>query len=366
MGSIALASTKISEVAEQRAFFIAQLLPEAVMAADESNNNSSTSENTIRQDSKYEPFPKPTSVETNPTSGSQGKEGDVPATHPGSEPMYDDGNGEEDHGDAFAKRQIEQEKRQVQSQFRQQKRQIGSLCKKLERLKGATDDIASCQTLRTELGIHEENIKNCQDPEECRDFFQEFYEAEYWNQINDLRQKVELPRELNNIFKNVTRLNKLLLQKSVAKLGLNVDGLQAKVNEWLTLHEEAKSCYISGDFDCARDILEEFQQNSPGECHGAFEMYKRFIQQLRVVKEEDTKQDISDLLIDALEDMNNGDCRSARSQFEMIHREFGPDFWEQFMRRGFGEEGNDDLMRKLEAFRQKFEENFQSHEEREE
>jgi hypothetical protein len=357
MVTVWAASSKVGAAASEDANYLAQLLPEPVFRVsdegplqDGGGDGNQPSQNEKKGDESGR--------------GSEGDGGESPfPTAPNTEQKPPTGDGGEQDEDAEEQRRMEFERKNacrdmknIQRDLKRQKRELTRLCKKLQTLKGSSDDQQSCQDLLSQIGTFEQNFAVCRqdlDPEEIRDSMQEFWDMEIWNQIQVIRNKVEFPREHNRIVKEMTRMSRLLNSRTWEKNGFDTSTLKQRIEEWRKLLEEAKSCYSNGDFECAQEILQEFYENHPGECTGALYNLRNLYQQSRSIRNKELRQEIIELFGGATGMLRDGECRDARIEFEEIYKNLGPEFWDYLSRQersGLSEE----VKEKIRALQEKF------------
>ncbi|MEK7606736.1 MAG: hypothetical protein AAB444_00865 [Patescibacteria group bacterium] len=368
--------------AERYIDFTSSLLPEPVMkiAADEAAATDSvptTSSPQTPQEAKQtapgQPAPAPDTRPAPPmTKPEQNfKTGCPPGESPGindrgeksclrqnMEQDEKNGPGDENFSEAreeMEKHQAAREKNDVAREIKQQKNEIARLKKQLKRLKGTADDVVSADTIASAIAEHEKTILNAQETEDIRDAVQAYRDSELWEEIQKVRRKVELPNELNMIFKELKKSEKLLTQKSFAKLGFDLLAVKVSIAEKLTKHAEAKTAYTQGDFETAEDILqEEFRENHPGNLSGALQMLKGMKDQMRAIRDKTLKADIEDLLGGVIESINAGEWQDARESMDAMNKELAPVVWKKLMQSESGKRGvPQDMRNKIDNLKQK-------------
>lgn len=269
-------------------------------------------------------------------------------------------NGQDGEEFDEAREQMEQqqaarEKNDVLREIKQQKNELARLKKQLKRLKGTADDVAAADTIASAIAGHETAVSGAQETEDIREAVQSYRDSELWEEIQKVRRKVELPQELNTLFKELKKSEKLLAQKTYAKLGLNLESLKAMVAEKLAKHAEAKAAYAQGDFETAEDILQEdFRDNHPGNLSGALQMFKGAKDQMRAIRDKALKADMEELLAGVVESIDAGDWQDARESLDAMNKELGPALWKKLMQSEAGKRGVPAEMRnKIDSLKQK-------------
>lgn len=311
--------------------------------------------------------PAPMMDKPEPNSGMQCPQGEFPGINdrgekscirPNMEQNDQNGQNQEDMDEAreqMEKQQATREKSDALREMKQQKNELTRLMKQLKRLKGTADDVASANAIATAIAEYENTLMGAQEAEDIRSATQAYRDAELWEEIQKVRRKVELPQELNAIFKELKKSEKFLTQKSFVKLGFDLAMVKASVTEKLAKHAEARAAYTQGDFEAAEDILqEEFRENHPGNLSGALQMLKGMRDQMRAIRDKTLKADIEDLLDGVIESINAGDWQDARESMDAMNKELGPTLWKKLMQSESGKRGVPEEMRnKIENLKQK-------------
>src|SRR3989338_11267884 len=212
------------------------------------------------------------------------KEGSNTRTDPGHD-SQDDDEAREELEKQMARRDAQQAKRDMAKQ----KKELNRLCNQLKRLKGTEDDLAQCEELRGKITEHEAKITATgDDTDALREAIEEYRDAQIWEELQKVRLKVELPKELNRITLDLKRAQRLLALKAYQKLGVDIASAKTQLETVKVLHDETKACYQAGDFECAMEKLQEVREgNSPGELTSVLQMLKGVTDMVRFVKDKE-------------------------------------------------------------------------------
>lgn len=255
------------------------------------------------------------------------------------------------------RKNVLEEQKNTLREIRDQKRELKSMCSKLKRLKGAESNAVSCNELIVKLTEIEQQIKSpVGDVEEAREQMNEFRDMRIWDEINSMRLRADLPRELNQFFKDLLRVERMLKQKSFQKIvGLNFEQIAAKFAEIKQLHAESKACYESGDFECANEKLNEARQdNYPGELEGSLHMLRSINDMLRNIRDQELQGEVQQFLMSAIEQLNGGEWREANQEINGMQQEL-MQVLEQIMRSQSRRSGpSAAIMNRLETLMQKY------------
>ncbi|KKU12162.1 MAG: hypothetical protein UX17_C0055G0002 [Parcubacteria group bacterium GW2011_GWC2_45_7] len=265
---------------------------------------------------------------------------------------------DDDQREQFERQMIVNEKQNVLREIVQQKRELTRLYNQLRRLRGAADDLAQADALKAKIADFENRIRSNsgEDFDELRSIIEEYRDAELWDEIQKIRLKVELPRELNRLLTDINRGTRLLSQKAFQNLGFDVAAVRARVDAIKVLHSEVRACYQSGDFECANERMQEIREGDhPGELQGAMQMLRGIKEMSKMIRDNELKNEVNELVQPVIQAINSGEWRQAREDMQEIERELR-DIMQKILasqrqRRGASE----DVRARLERMRQKFE-----------
>lgn len=212
--------------------------------------------------------------------------------------------------------------REVKNALRDIKRMQSELkrfVKQLKKLPNSADDISNCENLLAKLNEHYSAISKPTENESLREVLQDFWDGRYWEEVDKLRAKVELPKELNNLAKDLKKLQKLATQKSFQKLGFNMETLKARVNETQTNLNEIQAKYAAGELEDAMEAMQEFRESGhPGEIMGVMYQMKDAKQRIKSIKNKEVLELINELLDEVVHAFNEGDFREANMAMQDI------------------------------------------------
>ncbi|MBI5254713.1 hypothetical protein HY932_02970 [Candidatus Falkowbacteria bacterium] len=215
--------------------------------------------------------------------------------------------------------------REVQNALQDIKRMQADLkrfLKQVKKLPNSADDIAAINDFLSQLAGHYKNIKSPTEDTSLRGALQEFWDARLWEEVDKIRAKVELPKELTNIAKDLKKAKKLITQKAFTKLGLDMTAIAGYLAETETAYNEAKAFYDQGNMEDAQLAMEVIHGGlHPGEIMGVLYQMREIKDRVRSVKNKEVKQIIDELLADVIESANGGDFRDANQILNDIRAE---------------------------------------------
>jgi len=188
--------------------------------------------------------------------------------------------------------------------------------KQLAKLPSSTGDVTQVQSLLKNLDEFSQAIKAAQkgnDNENLREALQEFWQAQLWDEINKIRAKVELPKELKTIEKELKRTQKLSTQASFQKLGFNLENLKANLEVMRQAYNEVATKLQANEYEEAMEAMQQFRDNGhPGEITGVMYRLRDLQRFLKKIKDGDVRAQITEILQPVLESFNQGEFRDAR------------------------------------------------------
>lgn len=208
-------------------------------------------------------------------------------------------------------------------------KQIGDLAREVKNLRkqaktnkvGGMDE--QLNTFEAKLGVIQSKIKET-PLDDVREVLEEFYQENYWEQLNPIRAKIELPREFKEIERRLLESEKLINSKSVLKalegLGIKVEAVKNKITEIRASYEAAKSMMTLGEFEDLEETLQPIRENHPGMISGTLNGVRDFWNRLRQVKDKEVQEAILGFLDPVVNAVNEGDYQ----ELMYIQKEIGP------------------------------------------
>jgi cytochrome c556 len=231
---------------------------------------------------------------------------------PGNENQNEDADSREEFVDP-------REIKGATNQIKDMKKEIKRLNAQLKKLINLNDEKSKLDEVSAQLEKFLQDLKTPPEDSSLRDVLQEFYDAQLWDTVNEVRTKVEFPKQVKQIEKELTRVAKLLKQKSYQKLGLDLESIKASLNTARTSLEEAKNQYQAGEAEEAMEALRSiFEDTNPGDVSCVLNSFRDVNRDLPRIKNAEVKSAIQDILDPIKEAVKNGDYREACRSFDEI------------------------------------------------
>jgi len=215
--------------------------------------------------------------------------------------------------------------REVKNALNDIKRMQGDLkrfLKQVKKLPNSADDVATINDLLTQLTGHQKNIKTPSEDMSLREALQDFWDARIWEEVDKIRAKVQLPKELVNVAKDLKKAKKLITQKAFTSLGLDMSAVSAALAESEAAYNEAKTNYDQGNMEDAQLAMEPIHSGlHPGEIMGVLYQMKEIKNRLKGLRNKEVKAIVDELLVDVIDSANDGDFREANQAMNDIRAE---------------------------------------------
>lgn len=219
------------------------------------------------------------------------------------------------------------------------KQEIRRLIASLKKAKSATHsmaDSAELESIQATIIESDAEIRKRyaeQDNGLLRSALSSFWEGQYWDTMNKIRARIDLPRELNNIERDLNNLRKALVtqigvkEKKRAKniksaLGFfEIDRreIDAAFADMSASHADAKQLYKNEQYDEAQEALSDIHEGGhPGELLGILNRLSEFYERLNKTKSKDVQKKFKELFLPIIYEINSGEFRDANQLLNEI------------------------------------------------
>ncbi|MDD3102381.1 MAG: hypothetical protein PHE59_04535 [Patescibacteria group bacterium] len=215
-----------------------------------------------------------------------------------------------------------QEIKGVTKQIKDMKKQIKTLTTALKKLPNLTEESANLQEINSQLDTFTKNIKTPPTDMTQREVMQEFYDAQLWETLNEIRMKIEFPKETKQIETQLKKTEKLVANKNYQSIGLDMVKIKADVVEVRTALTEANTKYKAGEIEDAIDALTPMREGMhPGDIYCVVTSFRDINKQFTKVKDPEIKQSIQDIIDPIKESIENQDYRDACQSINDVRNE---------------------------------------------
>ncbi|MDP3710279.1 MAG: hypothetical protein Q8R29_00970 [bacterium] len=265
----------------------------------------------------------PATTEPTPTTQTPSQTTPSP-TNQAPQPSQPQGQGHEGQGqfsqdipdreEYFDPREIKQVLREIKD-LRSQIKQLGRQAKKLS---SAAEETAILSKVSGELDQFQSLISsNSQNNSILREAVQDFRDNQYWEVLNKIRAKVELPQQLKQMGTSLKRVEKVLANKSVQNIGLDIAKAQSVVAEMRQHYDAVQNLYSSGELDEAMQEMQFFHEGGhPGEIEGTIYRIRDIKNMLKKIKDTTIQAEVDGVLQEVVDKFNAGEYRDARETMD--------------------------------------------------
>lgn len=220
---------------------------------------------------------------------------------------FEEGEGEEMMDEDFVDpREVQQALREIKDQ----KKELTRLARQVKKLAGGESILGEINALLEQIIGFENSIN---EGVNLRDAIQEFRDAQIWEELNGIRAKVEIPREMAQWNKEIKKLEKLLKQKKYQNMGLDLTAAGSKITEIKETLARVQEFYNSGDFESAMEEFNDVRQDfHPGEIMNVLQRMQELTNRLKSVKNAEVKQKVKEAFSEVINNFNEGEFRVAR------------------------------------------------------
>ncbi len=210
------------------------------------------------------------------------------------------------------------ELQQVLREIRDLRSQIKQVVNQARRNPAFADDLAKLNATAAELAQFDSGIRSgAASGGSVRELVQEFRDNQYWDQMNAIRAKVQMPNEIKQIKTTIRRLERSLSVKSIQGIGLDIAKVQGLLGEMKQQVAQAESQLAAGNYEEAQEAMQFFHEGGhPGEIEGTIYRVRDIKTMLRRVKDAQIRAEVDKVLQEVIDAFNAGEYRDARETMD--------------------------------------------------
>lgn len=215
-----------------------------------------------------------------------------------------------------------QEIRDVLKQIQDIQRQIKSLLRQVQKAAANSDDLARLNAMSAELNQTKATLSGSTNAGDQRDAIQEFRDSNYWEEINGIRIKIELPKLIKQFEKSLQQLKKVLKAKTTQTLGFDLGRVNNVVTEMEAELAEIKNNMASGDLEEAQELMQSFHEGkNPGEIQSVILAVREIRTMVKRARNAELSAQVETFLQQIISEFNAGNYREAREAAEELRQE---------------------------------------------
>ncbi|MBI2465724.1 MAG: hypothetical protein HYV66_00650 [Candidatus Sungbacteria bacterium] len=158
---------------------------------------------------------------------------------------------------------------------------------------------------------------NSSNLSDANDAVREFYDNQFWDKINDVRARLQIPNEIKQITQSIKRLEKVLKTKSIQNIGLDIAKAQSTLVEMKQAADNVQNLYNAGEYQNAQEEMRLFHEGGhPGEIEGVIFRIRDIKNMAKRVKDAAVKTEIDGVLQEVIDTFNAGEYRDARETLD--------------------------------------------------
>lgn len=187
------------------------------------------------------------------------------------------------------------------------------------RKQASSSDLEELVKVQTEVDKIYSDVSNssASDFSTAEEVIQNFYDGEYYDKINKIRTRIQIPQELKQIQQSLRRVDKILKTKAVQSLSLNIDKAKELASQMKQSSDKIQELYNAGNYEDAGDLLQELRDNGhPGDIESTISRVRDIKNTLKRIKDTEVKVAVEKILQEVIDKFNNGEYRDARETLD--------------------------------------------------
>ncbi|MFY9493397.1 MAG: hypothetical protein WAP55_02900 [Minisyncoccia bacterium] len=152
---------------------------------------------------------------------------------------------------------------------------------------------------------------------DANDAVREFHDNQYWEKINAVRARLQIPKEIKQITQSIKRLEKVLKTKSIQNIGLDIARTQQTLAEMKQAADAVQNLYNAGNYQEAQEEMRFFHEGGqPGEIEGVIFRIRDIKNMAKRVKDTAVRAEVDGVLQEVIDTFNAGEYRDARETMD--------------------------------------------------
>lgn len=193
---------------------------------------------------------------------------------------------------------------------------------KLKKLQNTADDLHKITEIQTQLDQYQKDLKNPTEEMSIGDIIHEFRDNNFWEEVQAIRAKVELPTEIARLNKDLARVKKLVGNKTYAKLGFDMTAFAGRLDEIAANIKSIHGQYNAGELEAAMEEMRDVGESGhPGEIYGVLARTRDILQRTKSIRSKDIRTQITEIIQPVIDSFNAGDYRDASEALDQISQE---------------------------------------------
>ena len=210
------------------------------------------------------------------------------------------------------------EVQQVTRDLKQLNTEIKRVRTQLKRLKATAADTEELNAIASEVAKIQAVVTNkSAGDDELWEAVDEFRNGYYWDRMNKIRAKVEIPDQAKQINTTLKRLEKSVNTKAMQNLGFDMAKVRAVVGEMKQNLAAFQAALAAGNLDDAMEAMQFFYEGGhPGEVESTLFRMRDIRNMLKQVRDKDILAQVEEILQEVIVSFNEGNYRDARETMD--------------------------------------------------
>ncbi|MDP3799873.1 MAG: hypothetical protein Q8Q90_00415 [bacterium] len=228
--------------------------------------------------------------------------------------IREEGNseGNDHYGDKFDRQRVQKTISDI-TRFRNE---LKNTLRGIKKQASATD-LAELTKIQADVDQIYSTLSNTTDSSDADEAAQGFYEGEYWDKVNSIRTRVQIPQEIKQIQQSLKRVDKALQAKAAQSLGLNIDKAKELVVQMKQNSDKVQELYNANNYEDAGELLKDFHDNGhPGDIESTITRVRDIKNTLKRIKDTEVKSAVGEVLQEVVDKFNSGEYRDARETLD--------------------------------------------------
>lgn len=254
-----------------------------------------------------------------------------------------------------------QEVKRALNEIKNQEKELLRFARQLAKSGGAV--LETVKKLQSEAASYRTAIVSGAGQDQ-RDAMQEWWDARFWESVNNVRAYAEIPKQLDREKKDLARVEAKLakdtFKKAAAFLSIDLLALNTEVTAKKKALDDISGALASGDGETANELMQEhvYQNWNSGDLLGIIDMSSEVHRVMKNVKDADVKNQLMDVIEPLADAINASEYRDANQALNQMRNQMHQ--YEQYFRQPASSRFSAKMFKAFdtleETFRKKFDE----------
>lgn len=205
-----------------------------------------------------------------------------------------------------------QEVKQVLREVNQMKSQLNGLAAKYRKLQNSGTEQSKIGELKSSLDAIKSALQGNASEDDVFAALEEFHNGDFRDEVQKLQLKLQIPNEIKQFNKSLSQSEKIVAQKAVQSLGLNLDRAKSDLASMRSRLNEADADYRAGNFEDAMEMLRDLREGeNPSVIGNAVLRIREVSRRVKSAKNSNNADQLKTALQQASDSFNNGEYQEV-------------------------------------------------------